>query len=52
MNVNPITKKLIKLGNVIFWTVDECDISQEVTDGLYGAMANSPVSLLKYDTYI
>ena len=42
---HPMTKLLIKSGNVIFWTVDGYDISKEVEEGLYGAMANDPISL-------
>lgn len=45
---HPITKKLIPLNNVVFWTIDEHDISNEVKNGLYGAMANDPLILSKY----
>ena len=45
---HPIAKKLIPLNNVILWTIDEHDISNEIKNGLYGAMANDPLILLKY----
>ncbi len=43
-----VTKKLISSNNIILWTVDEYNISKEVKNGLYGAMANNPLLLSTY----
>ncbi len=41
---------LIKDKKLIFWTVDEEDISQEIKEGLHGVMTNNPQKLKeKYD---
>lgn len=40
------TKELIKTSKVIFWTVDDEDISGSVDSGLYGAMSNNPLMLI------
>lgn len=44
---HPKTKALIRSEKVIFWTVDDEDISASIALGLYGAMSNDPVALKK-----
>lgn len=45
-----LRKGLIKDKKVIFWTVDDEDISQEIKEGLYAVMTNNPQKLKeKYD---
>jgi len=42
---HPKVSELIKTHKVIFWTVDDEPIQEQIDSGLYGAMSNDPVSL-------
>ncbi len=42
---HPKTKELIRSKKVVFWTVDDEDISEAIALGLYGAMSNNPKGL-------
>jgi len=42
---HPKVRQLIKTHKVIFWTVDDEPIQEQIDSGLYGAMSNDPLSL-------